>query len=156
MNLQYNTILPDSNISGIDSDEFIELLGPERLATLESVLLGKNPDNTIGIDISDIYQIFYNVVSNLPGYSLDVDINTVFKIIIEYMVLFKLSLNPNSLGEYLCNFLMDDDLALEISMTTDLLFKDFIVKTDKLESRDETLVPYHWDDKLHKLIVLRV
>jgi hypothetical protein len=153
MRLDYNAVLSDADVCGVSSEEFIDWLGLERAKLLEDTLNGEEPHSTISIDMSFPYIVF---TDNVKQYTKDIDTKTIFKILIEYIILFRHSSNTEALGEYMSYYLEDETLAYNIVLSSEKVFKELVAYINKYEDNEESLIPYHWDDDLNKLFLLKV
>jgi len=154
MNLTYNTVLNDPDVCGVDTEEFKEWLGPERITLLRNALHGK-VGNTVSIDMAIPFAIFIDTVDKIDVENT-LDRITIFKIIIEYIILFRHSANTQALAEYLSWYMEDEALAYNLAIDTERLFKELLAYINRYEDNEESLVPFHWDDVLNKLLLLKV
>lgn len=148
--LIYNAVLSDCDITGIAEEEFLDWLGYERREVLSNAVTKNDFTNTdiIPIDLTVPYSMFKDIVKE------DIDTDTIFKILVEYVILFRHSSNTESLGEYLTFHLENETLGYDIALSTERLFKELIVYISKFEVTEDTLIPYTWIDDLHRLIVI--
>ncbi len=154
MRLKYNAVLSDCDITGIAEEEFLNWLGGERRDLLKRVMDDESftDFDTRGIDLSAQHFLFTNVINNI-GTTVN-DSNNVFKILVEYVILFRHSSNTESLGEYLSFHLDNEVLGFNLAIETERLFKELISYIIKYEEFEDTLIPYNWDDNLNRLIVI--
>jgi len=155
MNLVYNGVLSDADICGVVEEEFLDWLGEERRTVLTDAVKGVFTTDILTIDLSFPYILFIEAMNDIKDTG-DIDNNIVFKILVEYVILFRHSSNTEALGEYLSFYLENENIGYEIAVTTERLFKELIAYIGKYERSVESLIPYHWDDGLNKLTVLRI
>lgn len=140
--MNINLILPDTDVTSIDHEQFMDYIGHERIELLEYA--SSDMCERVVVDCQVLYRIWSSDLSPLA--------DTIFKLTIEYLLIFTDVPTLDAYFEFIAYTMDVDELTNEQKQTVVKLHED--AKKMLAEQIQGTCMPYHWLNN-DRLLILK-